>query len=106
MCSLPPKRLFRRTRVLALLVLNVHQENRTNKMLIEENGWTIPTWNQKFFLSLDGNIEDSADLKGLDGDGSDDDKDATDHSVPDERGQPVSERADGQASLHLLQKID
>ena len=46
------------------------------------------------------------DLKGLDGDGGDDDKDATDHSVPDERGQPVSERADRQASLHLLQKID
>ena len=46
------------------------------------------------------------DLKGLDGDGSDDDKDKTDHCVPDERGQPVSERADRQASLHLLQKID
>ena len=45
------------------------------------------------------------DLKGLNGDGSDDDKDETDHSVPDERGQPVSERADGQASLHLLKKI-
>ena len=46
------------------------------------------------------------DLKGLDGDGSDGDKDETDHSVPDERGQPVSERADGQASLHLLQQRD
>ena len=46
------------------------------------------------------------DLKGLDGDGSDDDKDETDHSVPDERSQPVSEGADRQASLHLLQKID
>ena len=45
------------------------------------------------------------DLKGLDGDGSDGDKDETDHSVPDERGQPVSGRADGQASLHLLQKM-
>ena len=45
------------------------------------------------------------DLKGLDGDGSDDDKNKTDRSVPDEGGQPVSERADGQASLHLLQKI-
>ena len=46
------------------------------------------------------------DLKGLDGDGSDDDKDKTDHSVPDERSQPVSERTDRQASLHLLQKRD
>ena len=46
------------------------------------------------------------DLKGLDGDSGDDDKDKTDHCVPDERGQPVSERADRQASLHLLQKID
>ena len=46
------------------------------------------------------------DLKGLDGDGGDDDKNKTDHCVPDERGQPVSERADRQASLHLLQKID
>ena len=45
------------------------------------------------------------DLKGLDGDSGDDDKDKTDHCVPDERGQPVSERADRQASLHLLQKI-
>ena len=46
------------------------------------------------------------DLKGLDGDGGDGDKDKTDHSVPDERGQPVSERADRQASLHLLQMRD
>ena len=46
------------------------------------------------------------DLKGLDGDSGDDDKDKTDHSVPDERGQPVSDWADRQASLHLLQKID
>ena len=46
------------------------------------------------------------DLKGLDGDGSDDDKDKTDHRVPDERSQPVSEGADRQASLHLLQKRD
>ena len=46
------------------------------------------------------------DLKGLDGDSGDGDKDETDHSVPDERAQPVSERADRQASLHLLQKID
>ena len=45
------------------------------------------------------------DLKGLDGDGSDGDEDETDHSVPDQRGQPVSERADRQASLHLLQKM-
>ena len=42
------------------------------------------------------------DLKGLDGDGSDGDKNKTDHSVPDERGQPVSDWADRQASLHLL----
>ena len=46
------------------------------------------------------------DLKGLDGDSGDDDKDKTDHSVPDERGQPVSDRADRQASLHLLQKMN
>ena len=88
MCNLPPastKKLIRKS--------SVSKEPRINM----ESGDVSFEFNKTILYN--------DDLKGLDGDGSDDDKDETDHSVPDERGQPVSERADGQASLHLLQKI-
>ena len=89
MCSLPPaskKKLIRKS--------SISKEPRINMESEDDSDYY-----NKAILYND-------DLKGLDGDGSDDDKDKTDHCVPDERSQPVSERTDRQASLHLLQKRD
>ena len=88
MCSLPPaskKKLIRKS--------SISKEPRINMESVDDSF--------DYYKTMYND-----DLKGLDGDSGDDDKDKTDHCVPDERGQPVSERADRQASLHLLQKID